>query len=333
MKRLLILGVFMLLWATPSRAAAAFVQACKGSTFSGTTASCTLTPTAGNVFAVWVTGLANGSNPFAFADTCNSGGTSDTYTGIDNPALLGGGGAATAAAVAVVGASSSCTITVTIPGASGGANIIVHEVRGVDTSAPVDVHAVHVGGFGDSATVSTTTTVNGDYLFAGTDNTGNVTFTAGSGYTIPTNGSQLSFATEYQVQSTAGATTATFVGSGNWIDTEIVALKPAGGGGGAVPPPTQMMMGCCEVVGPVRAPCQSEKSGPVRAPCQSEKSGPVRAPCQSEKVAAASGPCQSEKVAAASGPCQSEKVAAASGPCQAGKFAHAADIDHRRKRA
>jgi hypothetical protein len=168
------------------------------------------------------------------ADTCNTGGTSDAYSTVDNPTQMLGGGVATALGYAVVGKTGSCTVTITFGTSSAGGLVIIHEISGVDTSSPLDAHNVSAGGFGAASTVTATTNFDGDYIFVGASNTGSANYTAGNGFIIPPSGTNGSaFATEYAIQSTHGLITATFNGTKNYANTAIMAFKAAAGS----PPP------------------------------------------------------------------------------------------------
>jgi hypothetical protein len=136
-------------------------------------------------------------------------------------------------AYAVISGSGSCTVTGNLSGTTN-ANLAVQEIAGINSSNPLDKHAMQkqVGpGTGTDAVTSgnVTTTANGDYIFGVTfDDAGtNPTFTAGTGFTsrvtLPVSGG---LSMEDKIQSTAGSVAATFTSSGgNDTITGIMAFN------------------------------------------------------------------------------------------------------------
>ncbi|MDE1882288.1 MAG: LamG domain-containing protein, partial [Euryarchaeota archaeon] len=190
-----------------------FVQSAQAGTYSNAaTATFGSNVTAGDVIAVSVS--RNYSGSATIADTCNTGGTSDTYH-----VLQSAGGAAIA--YAVIGQSGSCAVTYTW--ASSGTsqtNLVAHEISGVDTSNPVDGSAIDFqNAYGDYTTTdsitsgSITTTASGDYIFGAT-----VDINLNSAYELPGTGftdrahlsNTLTTATEDKYQASAGSIAATF---------------------------------------------------------------------------------------------------------------------------
>ena len=249
-KSLLFLGLLL------SAASIARAQACNNTTPSGTTITCvqsawgyqnfssaTVTagststgsgaptfsssPVAGHVLAVFT---ASNLTFTSITDTCNTGGSSDTYT-------VKTGTSATVG-YAVVGATGACHVTATYTGTSGRSVIMVEELSGVNTSTPVDpstlatpnVQSVGTGTALTSASI--TTVVNGDYIFGATyDSSGNAsTFTAGSGFSLDQYQNGLASyrsQTEYTGQASAGTMAATFGHNPfSTYETGIIAFRP-----------------------------------------------------------------------------------------------------------
>lgn len=116
--------------------------------------------------------------------------------------------------------------------------LFVTEFSGLDTAAPFDVQAQNTGSStapnsGTTATRSRASSV----LFAQVANnsSGTITYTAGSGYTIPTNGSEgngasnATGAVEYQIVSAVGTDAGAFTISptNNWICQIAVFMAPS----------------------------------------------------------------------------------------------------------
>lgn len=115
---------------------------------------------------------------------------------------------------------SSFVVTATFSTATGFTGIVAHEVSGALTTTPLDQIAGTFDVSAAPASGSMTTTTNGQYIFATVNNdggTGSNTYSAGSGFTEPANGTGTPAANEtmsqYQVQSAAGAINPAFVRS------------------------------------------------------------------------------------------------------------------------
>lgn len=188
---------------------------------AGTTNSCSLTNPAagGDTVVIFSTSFANQHVTSATddkSDTCTVEAARDQAAG----SLYGN---VVVCANVTAGAQ---TFTLTLAGSTNN-NMKAQEIGNVATS-PIDV----AGGAGQSSpgtganavTASVTTTASGDIVLAGiAQDTGSKTSNPGTGYaSIITN------ATEYIVQSAAGAIAATFTqtgtGAGNTLDL-VVALK------------------------------------------------------------------------------------------------------------
>jgi hypothetical protein len=226
----------------------AFVQGkADGAWDTYTTDTFTSNVIAGNVIAVFVTWVSTSNTLTGITDNCNTGGTSNTYTVVDNPTTSTLGRAAMA--YAVIGKSGSCTVRADFSGSQGNF-IIIHEISGIDTSSPLDnnqhkITAQEDPG-NDTDAVSSgqiTTTQNGDYIFgASINDTGNdATPVAGTGFNqrISDTGSSQDFTSEDKNQTSSGNISATFTNPGaSWADfiTGIMAFKPASGGAGSTNP-------------------------------------------------------------------------------------------------
>lgn len=92
--------------------------------------------------------------------------------------------------------------TIVVSGFSG--------VASVDGTCAINPQSIGTGGTNSVTSGPTTTTANGDLVFGATVNvSGSGAITPGTGYTIAVNSSP-DFVTEYQVQATAGAISATW---------------------------------------------------------------------------------------------------------------------------
>ncbi|MBI2023163.1 hypothetical protein HYT01_01190 [Candidatus Giovannonibacteria bacterium] len=135
------------------------------------------------------------------------------------------------------------TITANINGSCSFRAIAVHEVSGVDTTAPDDgsnQQFQSAPGTGTNALTSGsfTTSANGDYIFSATQDTSanTASHTAGTtiSYTRVTNGSSadVDFASEWGTQTTAGSVAGTWTSNeNNGHVTAAIGLKPAAGAG------------------------------------------------------------------------------------------------------
>ena len=180
------------------------------------------------VFCVWT---ALSQTLYSVTDT-----QGNAFTMVDNPTSGTYGRAAMA--YAITRSSGGDTVSCNFSTASMGKSIIVHEISGVNTSAPLDGHKTNVqnspGGGTDAITSgSITTTANGDYIlgFTFNDSVNQADWNAGTGYTkrqdLQIQG--YTTASEDKLQSTSGSVAATFTttaaGFGDFI-TGIMAFRP-----------------------------------------------------------------------------------------------------------
>lgn len=131
------------------------------------------------------------------------------------------------------GASHTFTSTV---GATALMSLFVMEISGADTAAPYDTGAGTIGNSTTPSSGVTGTRAQADEIIIGAvgtgDNVNSGTMTAGSGFTIPTNGSEISFnnyvsAIEYQIKSSAGTDAATFTISSDFWGCIAATFKAA----------------------------------------------------------------------------------------------------------
>jgi hypothetical protein len=174
----------------------------------------------------------------------------------------------------IAGGSNTVTVSASV---AGTLRVAIMEFSGVATSGSIDVAAAAQGNSANPMSGTAVTTVNGDLLLGAIMTADPSNFTAGSGYSIlegvPAEpGTKL--IAEYQIQGTAGSTTAsaTLGTADNWA-AGIAAFKPAGsGGGGGASGPISIQfvgngiaMGSSEVAGVVALsnwnPAQGAKSG------------------------------------------------------------------------
>ncbi len=234
MKRILLILAFVLLWSQSAFAANAFVQACKGAWSSGTTMTATCTYGAGHLVAVGIF-ISSGNISHQFSSMGGDG--VNTYTQIDaytGTSSFGNG----------IDALTYYAKNVSAGAVTDVATISILEYSGADTSAPLDQHATFNkqnnpgAGAGAITTSSVTTTANGEIVagFMFSDRTGVVGYTAGSGYTTRDTYTSSMGIGEDQIQSSAGAITATATQDYSDAQTDnfsaIVTFKAAGGGGG-----------------------------------------------------------------------------------------------------
>lgn len=204
--------------------------------------------TAGNVIALAASWYSTTATLNSVTDDCNTGGTSNSYTLVNNPSRWNDNSAAMA--YAVIGKSGSCTVTATFS-ASVISSVIVHEISGVNTSSPIDKNQINTQaypgpGIGTDALTSGSveTTINGDYIFGFSAESGDhsTAFTAGAGFTSrkTTTQANVKMASEDRnLQYMYGPVAATFTTDKINVGyaTGIMAFKPANaeseGGAGA----------------------------------------------------------------------------------------------------
>lgn len=114
------------------------------------------------------------------------------------------------------------SIVATFSASTGNTRISVQEVSGADTAAPLDVHNIDNNSAANPTTSPTVVTnADGEWIFVGATSgvAVGITMTAGSGYTVRSNGSNaansISLIDESQIQTTAGSITAAVVNPGS----------------------------------------------------------------------------------------------------------------------
>lgn len=240
MRKTLLACCLALLAASPASAATAFVQSKAFNGFSGTDVAATFDAnvTAGNLICGYVMWGWSGAQPTLDSVTDSLG---NTYTLLHNPTNATPGALKFAAAMFYAKniSGGADTVTATFSGSVSPRRIVIHEVSGADTTAPLDVSAMLAQsdpGTGTDAVTSgsVTTTASGDYIFGATaDVSQGTTPVAGTGFTSREGANVMR--SEDQIQASAGSIAATFTGSNSIADyiSGIMTFKPAGGG----PPP------------------------------------------------------------------------------------------------
>jgi hypothetical protein len=215
--------------------ATAHIQTVTGDWSTGTTWTATITATNGNLLIAsihWNAG--NGSNaPGGVSD-----GTNGSYTAIDS-LFASVAGENSGVSTFYVKNITGGALTVTANAGSGNvdrARLVVEEVSGCDTTAPLNVHTIQrltAPGTGtDAITSGAVTAAAGDYVFGATSLAFTDTLTHGTGFTDGMNATH--WAIEYIAAHAGGSQAATFTGSGGGQDyfTAIATFKAAAGGGG-----------------------------------------------------------------------------------------------------
>ena len=201
-----------------------------------TTSTCTITfanpVSSGDYIAVAFPGY---SAPAATSvtDNCNTGGTSNSYTILDNSVTSGAGRAGQA--VASIGANTaSCSVTINLPSS---APYLFPAIEEISHTSGVDVHTAHnqtAPGAGTNAVTSTAvTTTHNNELILGWCGVGSINganaISAGTGFTqrqVPSANAMLS---EDLSQSTAGSIAATCTmtqGGAIYTLAGVMAFKP-----------------------------------------------------------------------------------------------------------
>jgi len=220
--------------ATTAPAVTAYVQSASvNDHYKTPTASARFTNnvTAGNAIAVFCAWQGLSQTLISVTDS-----QANVYTIVANPTSGTYGRAAMAYAIAK--ASAPDTVSCNFSTAAMGKSAIVHEISGVDQTAPLDGHRMTVRaspGTGANAITSGTiqTTANGDYIlgFTFNDSSNAAAWSAGSGYTKRQDLRIASYtaASEDAIQASAGPVAATFTattaGFGEFI-TGVLAFRP-----------------------------------------------------------------------------------------------------------
>lgn len=236
--RSLLAGLLLLLFTTPVWAANAFVQSAQtttGNVALGTVAVAFVSNvTAGNLIAVGITWYNDPITLSSVTDTLGN-----TYTVVQTVNIALAQRYATAYAKNILGGANTVTATFSLATAIF-RGIIVHEVSGADTTAPLDKNAGQVQtapGTGANAVTSgaVVSTTDGQYLFGFTAEGAGVstTITQGTGYTLrqrtQSSTTTEEQASEDQIQATAASIAATFtIGTDTEMGTLILTFKAAG---------------------------------------------------------------------------------------------------------
>ncbi|HEV2210257.1 MAG TPA: hypothetical protein VG167_15880, partial [Verrucomicrobiae bacterium] len=225
----------------PPSATTGFVQGSVASIFSASSIRATFSSnvTAGDVIAVGVLAV----DPTATVTSITAGCVSGNFTLLDG-SIKSSAGSSGAQGYAVISSSGPCTVTANFSAPAAGAAITVHEISGINTSSPLDGHAMAAQNSPGTATNAVTsgnitTTQSGDYIFGIALDSSRVgaVFTAGTGYAARvTSASWLE--TEDKIQTSSGAVAATFSATPGYTQpiTGIMAFRSAGAA--VMPPPS-----------------------------------------------------------------------------------------------
>lgn len=212
-------GILFSLLASPAFCAPTYVQSAFNSNYGTSTITATLNAVnSGDTIMVFVAWESATITLTGIADNCGG-----VYTLVINNFLNGIGESAGMAYG--TGSSGACTITATFSGSNTQNNgMIVQEVRGVGALDQSAMNAELAPTNGSTVTSGNVTTGhNGEYIFgAATDDGGVDTFTQGSGFVLRQ--SVTSFATEDQIQPSAGSIAATFISNNAEITTGIMTF-------------------------------------------------------------------------------------------------------------
>ena len=217
----------------------AYVQSASIST-DGTAATTVAVTFPGNVTAGNLIALFVAFNNVANIIDSVTDSLGNTYTLVDTALNFASDSHASYYAKNITG--GACTVTVTFTASVGYRSLTVHEVSGLDTTAPLDQHAINTQVAPDIGTDavtsgSVTTTTNGQYIFGAchVNNTGaGLTVDPGTGFTgresIDGGADSAPLESEDQIQPTAGSIAATFtLGANNNTTTCIMTFKAASG--------------------------------------------------------------------------------------------------------
>jgi hypothetical protein len=212
-----------------------FVQAAQGFSASANTAiTVPISTTAGNLLVIL---CANGGNNAATATITDSAGQTWMQTG------SGYASSASSNRLAMFYKANSAAVTsVTATWTASANNIeaLVYEIRGADASSPAD-GSVNSNGSGSITSLTsgslTTTNANDILIYGARSQSNETTWTAGSGYTLPPNGSNTRQGMQYEMVSAtqSGVTTSMSWNAGAPGAAGIFAAFKAAGGGVAGP--------------------------------------------------------------------------------------------------
>lgn len=214
----------------------AFVGASQHTNSGGTSVTTSMANTAGDALVV---ACRQGADLTSISSVSDSAG--NTYS-LVNTASDSGGGTRETAVYLATNIKSSASNTVSCNFASNLSTtegIVVEEFSNV---AGLDANVVATSNGSTVTSLSSgtlTTTHSGDALVFAINASASETWTAGSGYTIPSNGSNAQQAAQYLIAGAAGG----YSTSISWNtsargDAIYLALYPVSGGGGPPPTPT-----------------------------------------------------------------------------------------------
>lgn len=225
----------------PVWGALAHVQTQKGTTTAGTVANTTaMTTTSGNLVVVTAGAFSTVSSPTSTITDAATGCSSPCNTWAEVASCAVGGAVVDPSGVTryrqfyaknITGGANHI-FTQTIGSASNFMTIFATEISGADTTAPFDTCATAQATSTTPNTGATNTRAQADSIMVvslGTGDTINAgSITAGSGFTIPTNGTETNFnnyysAVEYQIFTSTGTTAGDFtITSQSWGVTGAV---------------------------------------------------------------------------------------------------------------
>jgi hypothetical protein len=218
--------------------ALAHVQTVKGVTSAGTVATTAgITTTSGNLLVCVAGAFQAGVSPVSVITDSNS----NTWTNVANssPQTPNASSRIYMYYAKNITGGASHTFTQTITGGVNFMTIFVMEISGAHLTSPLDAVA-QAGNTGNSAAANSGTTptrANANAIligaFGSADGVNAGTITAGTGFTIPTNGSETNFnnyvsAIEYQIVTSVGTDAAAFTISSQLWGCIIGVFNDAG---------------------------------------------------------------------------------------------------------
>jgi len=215
-----------------AQASVVLVQAAQGFSASGNTSiTVPISTTAGNLLVIF---CANGGNNTATITISDSAGQSWTQT---TSGYASSASSNRSAMFYKANSAAVTSVTATWTASANNIEAIVYEINGADPSSPAD-GSVNSNVSGSAITSLTsgalTTTNTNDILIYGARSQSNETaWTAGSGYTIPANGSNTRQGMQYQIVSStqSGVTTSVSWNTGAAGAAGIFAAFKAASGG------------------------------------------------------------------------------------------------------
>ena len=217
--------------ASPASAAITFVQAAQSlNSTSGSSVSVTMSNNVAGDFLV--VACREGLNQTATLSMTDTAG--NTYTLVNSSGSGGSGNRKSALFYAAnINSAASNTISCNFaPSVSGTVGIVALEFAGVATSSPTDGNVTSSNSASLATSLSsgnlTTTNANDLLIYEVNASVAETTYTAGTGYTIPTNGSNGRQAVQYQIVSATGTySTSVTWNAGAYSDGVFAAFKAA----------------------------------------------------------------------------------------------------------